>query len=268
MRTFSAPLALCALCALLLIGAAVTASAEDVETRKRWTLDMSHGPLRTVVVTGGSGKSKTYHYMTIKVKNGSAFARQWHPHVEAITDTKKTYAAGGYGEALDEIRKREKNKSLVSIGATAGKLQPGASVDGVAIFGPLDSLYDRINVKIFGLWDPVAIYKVEQYGDKSPAGAKDDDVVLGKDSVIVDAVYWDRNQAILNRLKKAAKESGGTVPQPHVEYMEVAENRYRSLDYERLGDEFFAEDDIITPKGESWRIEGDPRGLRVISTEG
>ena len=258
---------LSALCALLILTAWSPVQAE-VETKKRWMLDMSHGPLSTVQVKDAMGRTTTYHYMTIKVKNGTEFARQWHPRVEAITDTKKTYMSGGYNDALGAIRKATKDKTLVALGSTAGKLKPGQTVNGVAIFGPLDALYDRINVQIYGLVDPVATYKIEQYGDKSPAGAKEDQVVLGDDSVIVDSVYWNRNQKILGRLKKAAQESGGSVPQPHVEYMEVAENRYWSMDFERLGDEFFAEDDIITPKGEGWAIAGSPRGLRVISTEG
>ena len=267
MRTLLHPCLAVALCAALLLGALSPASAADKETRQRWMLGMQHGPLRTAVVRDVNGGSTTYHYLTIKVTNGTKFARQWHPLVKALTDTKKVYVAGGWDDALAAVRKQEKDKSLIAIGSTAGKIKPGSSVNGVAIFGPLDPLYDRVNIQIFGLVDLVATYKVEQYGDKSPDGAKEDQVVLGKDSVIVDSVYWDRNKKIVDGLKKAAKESGGEVPKPHVEYQEVAENRYWSIDYERLGDEFHAEDDIITFKAEGWRIAGAPRGLRVISTE-
>ena len=148
MRNLAVPLLVVALCATLIVSSLAPASAEDIETRKRWTLDMSHGPLRTVTLDDAAGHPTTYHYMTIKVKNGTEFARQWHPRVEAITDTKKTYSSGGYGNALPAVRKAEKDKGLVEIGATAGKIKPGASVNGVAIFGPLDALYDRINVQI------------------------------------------------------------------------------------------------------------------------
>jgi hypothetical protein len=254
-----------------LVGLAVSwtpASAEDAPTRERWFLGMKHGPLSTVVVRDASGNSTAYHYMKLQVTNGTPFPRQWHPLVKAITDTKKTYIAGGSTVALDAIRKAESDAGLVPIGTTAGKLKPGASVNGVAIFGALDALYDRINVQVYGLVDPTAIYKVEQYGDKSPDNAKAPDVVLGADSVIVDSVYWDRNQAILKRLKEAAAAAGGSVPAPHVEYQEVAEQRYWSMDYERLGDEFYAEDDIIRFVREGWRVAGEPTGLRVISTEG
>jgi len=128
---------------------------------------------------------------------------------------------------------------------------------------------DKITVQIFGLVDPIATYKIEQYGEKS----SDDKVVLGADSVVVDSAYWDHNQAILKRLKKAAKEAGGEMPRPAVEYQEVAETRYWSMDFERLGDEIRAEDDIIRAKGSGWKVKGvvgEPggsKGLRVISTD-
>lgn len=254
----------------LLVTAAITpAAAADKETRQRWILKMSHGPLRTAIVRDATGRTTSHHYMTIKVTNETAFARQWHPLVKALTDTKQAYLAGGGSIALDAIRQAEGNKNLVPIGTTAGKIKPGVTLETVAILGALDPLYDHITVQIFGLVDPIATYKIEQYGDKSADG----NVVLGADSVVVDSAYWDHNQVILNRLKKAAKESGGDLPRAHVEYQEVAEARYWSMDFERLGDEIRSEDDIIRAKGEGWKVrgevgkEGGPKGLRVISTE-
>ena len=259
-----ATLALTAVC----FWAWTPAAADEKPTRQRWWLDLEHGPLRTVTVRDAKGRSSCHHYIALKVTNKTPFARQWHPLVRAITDTKKTYRAGGHTQVLDAIRRAEKNRNLVPIGTTAGKIAAGATLDTVAILGPVDPLYDRINVQVFGLVDPVATYKVEQYGDKSPDKAKHPDVVLGADSVIVDSVYWDRNQAILTRLKQAAAAAGGEVPAPHVEYQEVAESRYWNMTYERLGDEFRAEDDVIRFVGERWQVQGDPTGLRVISTEG
>lgn len=258
------------LCLGLAAWATTSASAADKEARERWILKMSHGPLRTVEVRNPDGGAATYHYMTIKVTNETKFDREWHPLVKAATDTKKVYIAGGYSDGLDPIRRNEKNAGLVAIGTTAGRLRAGTTVDTVAIFGPVDPLYDKIQVHIFGLVDPTAVYKVEQYGEKSSAG----NVVLGADSVVVDSAYWDHNQAILTRLKKAAAESGGDLPKPFVEYQEVSENRYWSMDYQRLGDEYRAEDDIITFHGQGWKVQGKPgeekgpTGLRVISTEG
>ncbi len=253
------------------VALAITPAAAEKESRKRWRFEHKAGPLRTVIVRG-SGKATAYHYMTIEVTNKTKFARHWHPLVKAVTDTKKTYLAGGNSGALSAIRKAEKNSALKAIGTTAGKLKPGQTIKTVAIFGVLDPLYDRINVQIFGLVDPIATYKIEQYGDKSGDG----NVVLGANSVVVDSAYWDHNQAILKRLKKAAKDAGGDLPRPAVEYQEVREARYWSMDFERLGDEIRSEDDIIRAKGSGWLVKGtvgggkpgDSKGLRVISTEG
>jgi hypothetical protein len=256
------------LAALALALAWSPAAAEETSARERWFLDLQHGPLRTAVVRSPSGRSTAYHYMTMKVTNGTSFARQWHPLVKAVTDTGKTYLAGGFTQALDAVRRAERSKGLVPIGTTAGKLDPGQTVETVAIFGPLDALYDHINIQVYGLVDPTAVYKVEQYGDRSPDNAKHPDVVIGPDSIIVDSAYWDRNQAIRKRLKEAAAAAGGEIPAPHVEYQEVSESRYWSMDYQRLGDEFYAEDDIIRFLRQGWKVDGEPTGLRVISTEG
>ncbi|MDJ0521612.1 MAG: hypothetical protein QNJ90_05995 [Planctomycetota bacterium] len=260
-----------ALGALLVLSALSPAAAADKETRQRWILNAKVGPLRTAIVRDATGKSSSHHYMTIEVTNPTKFARGWHPLVKALTDTNRTYLAAGGSSALATIRKLERNPNLVPIGTTAGKIKPGQKLQTVAIFGRLDPLYDRINVQVFGLVDPIATYKIEQYGSKS----SDDNVVLGADSVVVDSAYYDHNQKILKRLKKAAKDSGGDLPRPAVEYQEVAEARYWSLNFERLGDEIRSEDDIIRQKGEGeWKVkgevgkEGGPKGLRVISTEG
>jgi len=244
------------------------AQAEEgaAKGRTRWILEMSHGPLRTVEVKDAAGGATSYHYMTITVTNSTGLARKWNPLVKAVTDVDKTYLAAGDAAALERIRKQERNTSLVSINATAGRIQDGETLQTVAIMGPLDALYDRVHVEIYGLVDPIAIYKIEQYGEKSPKDARGDDVVIGPRSVIVDSAYYDRNQAIVAELRKEAGNE--LLPRPAVEYTEVAEVRYWDAVYERLGDEFHCEDDVITFIREGWRVKGLPKGLRVITIEG
>jgi hypothetical protein len=113
---------------LLLIGAlAVPAfSADDAAAAgARWTLKFTHGPLRIVRVSEGTGRSVSYHYMTVAVTNPTSLPRPWNPLAEAITDTKQTRLAVGNGHAIDEIRAAEHDNELVPIEATAGKIQPG-----------------------------------------------------------------------------------------------------------------------------------------------
>lgn len=277
---FRAGLAGCAALALLasaagLLAPAPAAAKEGEQGRKRWILDLTHGPLRTVVVSGAArgaaGQAEgtqAYHYLTLHVANRTGFARTWAPSVKAHTDTGRTYIAGGHAEALAEIRKREGNANLQPLNATAGTLANGTSVDTVAILGPLDSLYDRVTIEIYGLVDHIATYKMEQYGNKSPEGARGDAVVIGPRTVIVDSAYYERNQRILAELRREAAESGGLLPSPGVEYTEVAEERYWEAVYERLGDEFHAEDDMITFVRSGWKVKGEPKGLRVITVEG
>jgi hypothetical protein len=257
-----------ALLAALVAFGGPRAEAEDAAAkgRTRWILDMTHGPLRTVEVKDASGGATSYHYMTITVTNSTGLARKWNPLVKAVTDTDKTYLAAGDAAALERIRKQERKSALVPINSTAGHIQSGQTLETVAIMGPLDALYDKVHVEIYGLVDPIAIYKVEQYGDKSPKGARGEDVVIGPRSVIVDSAYYERNQAILKELRKEAGNE--MLPRPAVEYTEVAEIRYWDAVYERLGDEFHCEDDVITFLREGWRVKGLPKGLRVITIEG
>lgn len=272
-RAGCAALAFLALATGLLASAPVAAK-EGAQGRKRWILDFTHGPLRTVVVSGaargaGPGEgTQAYHYLTLEVSNRTGFARTWAPTVKAHTDTGRTYIAGGHTEALAEIRKREGNANLQPLNATAGTLANGARVDTVAILGPLDSLYDRVTIEVYGLVDHIAAYKMEQYGNKSPEGARGEAVVIGPRTVIVDSAYYERNQRILAELRREAAESGGLLPSPGVEYIEVAEERYWEAVYERLGDEYHAEDDMITFVRSGWKVKGEPKGLRVITVEG
>lgn len=246
---------LCAVGALM-AGDVVTVSADqhsdDAPKRQRWIVKMEHGPLKTVAVRDGSGGAKYVHYMTMKVTNDSGHPRTWVPQVLAKTDTGKTYYSGGNAWALKAIQKAEKNDKLVPIEGTSdsnNRLGNGMSKDTVAIFGVVDPLYDRITIEAYGLVDPVAIFRFDIYGE---------------DEVIKDAVYWDRNQKILKRLKAAAADAGGEMPKPTIEYREVREDRYFEMIYERLGDEFGAQDDKIDFVSEAWRARGELKVLRVF----
>jgi hypothetical protein len=84
----------------------------------------------------------------------------------------------------------------------------------------------------------------------------------------VDGAYWARNQAIMNRVKVLAQESGGTVPNPTVEYREVRETRVRSIVFERMGDEYGRDADPVKAVAEDWKVIGDPTTLRTVSTTG
>jgi hypothetical protein len=246
----ASPVALVACCAL----SGLQAGAEDAKaTAGRWVLDLKHGPLNTVSVTDATGTSAAYHYMTLKVTNNTAFAREWRPMVRAIVDTKpaQPYYALPLTEALDAIRRQERDAKLPMLSETIGKIEPGATIQCVAIFGRLCPMYDRVNVQIHGLASSVAVFKVEKYpGDRN---------------IIVDAAYHDRNQKILAELRKEAKEAGSDkLPTPEALVQEILERRYWDIEYTRRGDEYGAEDSPIIFKSEGWKLDGEPKVLRTI----
>lgn len=244
------PVALVVCCAF----GGVPAGAEDVKpSAGRWILDLKHGPLNTVAVTDSAGTTTAYHYMTLKVTNNTAFARDWRPMVRAIVDTKpnEPYYALPMTEALDAVRRQERDAKLPMLSETIGKIEPGVTIQCVAIFGRLCPMYDRVNVQIHGLASSVAVFKVEKYpGDRV---------------IIVDAAYYDRNQKVLAEMRKEAKEAGSDkLPTAEPLVQEILERRYWDIEYTRRGDEYNAEDSPIEFKSEGWKLDGEPKVLRTI----
>lgn len=261
-------LGLAALTSALVLTCALSGSASGAEEAVeksgagRWILDLKHGPLNTVSWTDAAGVSTAYHYMTLKVTNNTAFAREWRPMVRAIVDSKPDapYYALPLVQALDAVRKQEKDAKLLMLNETMGKLEPGQTISCVAIFGCLCSMYDRAHVQIHGLVSSVAVFKVEKYpAAKNP----------GDRNIIVDAAYYERNQAILAALRQEAREANSdSLPTPETEVQELLERRYWDIEYSRRGDEYQAEDSMIHFEREGWKLDGEPKLLRVIVPAG
>ena len=251
-RSFGAVAVLAAPVAVLAAAAGIVAlslmgSARAEESRARWILDLKHGALKTVAVADGAGGTTSYHYMVLEVTNATGHGRHWYPLFKAMTDTDKSYVAGGCPLALQGVRRQERDQELASIESTVGLFPNGKTVRMVAIFGPVDPLYDRITLQLHGLVDPIAIFRIEKYGDTE---------------IVADSVYYDRNQKLLETIRAGTED--GQLPTPEIEYREVRENRYWQMVYERLGDEFHAEDDHITFVNEGWRADGELKVLRVF----
>lgn len=241
---------------LALLGALAGPVRSEEPKKGRWVLDLEHGNLRVVNWADASGATRPYHYITLKVTNNTAYAREWRPVVRAIVNTKPT--APTYAmplvEALEAIRRQERDAKLVPVSETAGLIQPGETKSCVAIFGRLDPMYHRINIQIGGLVNPVVVYQVEKYpGDRL---------------MIADPAYYDRNQKVLEALRKEAKEANSDrLPAPEVEYQEFLENRQWDIEYSRRGDEFRAEDSMIRFESKGWKVLGDPQYLRTIGKQ-
>jgi hypothetical protein len=223
---------------------------------RRWSLSFSHGSLKRVLVDDGTGRETSHYYMTMTVENGTPLARNWRPYVTLKVDTRpEAYVAGGFATALEAIRRQEGNADLMPVESTGwkkgddGKIAAGARKDLVAVFGPLDPGWSSARIEVHGLVNPITTLKVLKYGDKQ---------------VVLEAAYTQRNLKVMEELKAAAKASGSDIPQPTAEYLEVRETRARVIEYERDGDEFRPDDDLIQFVREGWEVIGDPKVLRVI----
>jgi hypothetical protein len=258
--------------ALLLVFTGAARAEDGQPSSERWMLTLEHGPLRIVEYRTVDRRTIAYHYITLKVTNGTDLPRDWHPLAKALTDTGRTYVAAGWDEALDTIRAKEQNPDLVPIASTRGKIQPGQTLDTVAIFGPLDPEYDRVDVQVIGLADPIAIYKVERYDVEIevPAGAvytlvdegSGEAETLQTGVIIQDVAYVQRNALVRRAMQKAVGE--GEIPEPQVQYWEVRERRAYQMTYSRPGDEFRPDDDLIRPVEEGWVAVGDVQLEREI----
>ena len=256
---------------LLLVFTGAVQAADDAPASDRWMLGMDHGPLRIVKHRTVDRRTVAYHYMTVTVNNPTSLPRDWYPLVKALTDTGRVYVAVGWDEALDAIRAQEDNDKLVPTMKTNGKIKPGQTLETVAIFGPLDPLYDNVKVQVIGLADPIAIYKVERYDVEievpSVVYTEVDPESLEVNTLttavtIQDVAYTARNEVVHAAMEEAVGE--GEVPKPEVQYWEVRERRAYQMVYDRPGDEFRPDDDMIAPKNEGWVAVGDVRLERQI----
>lgn len=236
-------------CFTLLGGLAPQESVADeagAKGRIRWILDLKHGPLRTISLNDATGGARTWHYMVLEVSNQSGHGRAWYPLFQASTDTGMDYLSLTHAEVLEAI-KAEEGDDIVSLESTYGMLANGRTIRTVGMFQAVDPLYDRITLRLRGLVDPITIFRFEKYGEQE---------------IVADAAYYDVNQPILAGIRAASED--GDLPIPVIEYREVREERAWEMVYERLGDEFGAEDDPIVFVRESWKPLGTLQVLRVF----
>jgi len=136
----------------------------------RYEMDIEVGKLHHVTVHDVIGGGKTYYYLPFKITNGTDKERDLLIHVKATTDSKvwvaddseeggklvaRTYVGMSDAPVLKVLRKKFRNPKLMSLSEMSGKIAPGASKEGVAIFHDLDPEMDRMDLRIYGLVDPV-----------------------------------------------------------------------------------------------------------------
>lgn len=125
------------------------------EAAGRWRLDFDAGNFAHAVIKSVDG-STAHYYLTYSVTNGTDEARDARLRVELRTDTEKVYADRYDTAVAEKAKKKHKMDSLSStFGLRSEALESGASKDAIAVFGQLDPNADELEVRVYGLWDPI-----------------------------------------------------------------------------------------------------------------
>jgi len=129
------------------------------------------------VITGG----KASYYLTYTLANSRDAATRPKLRIELRTETDKTY--GDHYDARAYAAAAEANDHdgyASSARIRSADLDSGASVDGLANFGRIDPNADHLEVRVYGLFDPVwrdrkgnvfserrvLVLKYRRYGDE------------------------------------------------------------------------------------------------------
>lgn len=164
------------------------ASAQDAAAP--WQLTLSAKPLDVATVTYKDGSARSFYYFTFTVTNKSQTEAALALHVRAIVGThplkKKTHVAVPEPDAEEFVRRMGRAPKLKNIQAInkMGKLQPGESVQGIAVFGTFDREWDKAVVLFSGLESASLQTRVRKYGD---AGF-----------TVAHKAYFRHNQGVLN----------------------------------------------------------------------
>ena len=126
--------------ALLLLGAGV-AGQEEAARPPAWALSFTHGPLEVHSVTYKDGSARSYYYLTFRVENKSETAADLALHFKATVGThpkkRRVLIATPEPDAEESVRRLARAPDLKNVQQInkMGKLEPGKSVRGIAVFG-------------------------------------------------------------------------------------------------------------------------------------
>lgn len=154
------------LAAAAVLAAASVAAAPAIAEGLRWELGFKHDTPSWVRIPAGEGKTAISWYVTCTVENRTGAARK--PAVRAVllTDTKKEITDCGCPLTLKAVRVRTGNRDLVLAGDLhSGGIEDGKAVAAVATFGAVDDQAKRIELRVYGLVDPVSMVKGKQVNE-------------------------------------------------------------------------------------------------------
>jgi hypothetical protein len=227
--------------ALLLLGAGV-AGQDDLDRKPAWALTLTHGPLEVHSVTYKDGSARSYYYMTFKLENKSPTEADLALHFRAAVGShpkkRRVLIATPEPDAEESVRRLARAPDLKNVQQInqMGKLAPGKSVRGIAVFGTFNREWDVAYVTVSGLESTAIHARVRKFG---AAGF-----------TVAHRAYHLRNQRVL---RKAGKN-----PEFTEVHAVVKHNVIWKMKFHRKGDEYAPHLDPIVLDTEGWDVVEDP----------
>jgi hypothetical protein len=236
--------------ALLLLGAGV-AGQDEAARDPAWTLTFTHGPLEVHSVTYKDGSARSFYYLTFKVENKSPTAANLALHFKATVGThpkkRRVLIAAPEPDAEESVRRLARAPDLKNVQQInqMGKLEPGKSLRGIAVFGTFNREWDVAYVTVSGLESAAIHARVRKFG---AAGF-----------TMAHQAYHLHNQRVL---KKAGKDPEFTEVHAIVKHVVIWKMKFH-----REGDEYAPHMDPIHLDAEGWDVVEDPAPTIVKEKE-
>lgn len=235
--------------ALLLLGVGV--AGEEPARPPAWALSFTHGPLEVHSVTYKDGSARSYYYLTFKVENKSETAADLALHFKATVGSnpkkRRVHIAAPEPDAEESVRRLARAPDLKNVQQInkMGKLEPGQSLRGIAVFGTFNREWDVAYVTVSGLESAAIHTRARKFG---AAGF-----------TIAHRAYHLHNQRVL---QKAGKD-----PEFTEVYAIVKHDVVWKMKFYRKGDEYAPQLDPIYLDVEGWDVVEDPPPTIVMEKE-
>ncbi len=145
-----------------LAAAAVMSAAALAAEGLRWELGFKHDTPTWAKIRVSAEKTTVAWYMTYQVENKTGAARKPAIRAEIHTDTKKTFRDNADPLVISAAKKALDVKEISTAGDLRKGIEDGATAKCVATFGEVDNEAKRLELRVYGLMDPVTMVKGKQ----------------------------------------------------------------------------------------------------------
>lgn len=131
----------------------------------RWQLGFKNDTPSWVRVPAGEGKTAISWYMTYRVENATGAARKPAVRATLLTDTGREFPDSGDPLTVRAAREKTGLKDLATAASLRDGIEDGKKVTCVAAFGQVDNHAKKMEVRVYGLMDPVTTVKGKQVNE-------------------------------------------------------------------------------------------------------